>query len=159
MSFTFRACAGVCLTLCSAIALAADTEPSPQIWLNAGFLSYHADRSQDYRENNIGFGAEAVFAPDHGFFLGSFINSDNARSHYAMYQWRPLHWQLKGLSVNGGLIAGFVDGYSKNDGGWFFGAAPVLFFEGQRFGANFVIVPTSEPEHRLVALQLKLRVY
>lgn len=39
MSFAFRACAGVCLTLCSVIALAAGTEPPPQIWLNAGFLS------------------------------------------------------------------------------------------------------------------------
>ncbi len=159
MSSTLRAWAGLCLALCSTIAVAAGDEPSTQIWLNAGFLSYHVDRSQDYREDNIGFGAEVLFAPDHGLVAGTFINSENARSHYVMYEWRPLHWRPKSVSVSGGLIAGFVDGYPKNDGGWFFGAAPVLFFEGERFGANFLIVPASDPEHWLVALQLKLRVY
>jgi hypothetical protein len=105
-------------------------------------------------------GVEAVFAPDHGFFAGNFINSDNFRSYYVMYQWRPLHWQLQHLRVNGGLIAGFLDGYPKNrDGGWFFGALPALFFEGERFGVNLLIVPASDPDHRLVAIQLKLRVH
>ena len=158
MSSPFRACAGVCLTLCSMIAAAGGAEPSLQIWLNPGFLSAHSDRSQDYREDNIGFGAEAVFAPDHGFFAGTYINSNGVRSHYGMYQWRPLHWQLKHVSVSGGLIAGFIDGYPKNDGGWFFAALPMFFFEGERFGANFAIVPASDPDHRLVAVQLKLRV-
>jgi hypothetical protein len=159
MSFAFRTCAGVCLSVCSLVSAAADAEPTPQIWLNAGFLSYHADRSQDYREDNIGLGMETMFTPDHGFFLGTYINSDDARSHYAMYQWRPLHGHLRSVSVSGGLIAGVLDGYARNDGGWFFGAAPVLFFDGERFGANLVVIPNSEPERRLVALQLKLRVY
>jgi len=56
MSFRFRACACVGLALCSTIAAAGGAEPSLQIWLNPGFLSYHSDRSQDYREDNIGFG-------------------------------------------------------------------------------------------------------
>jgi len=76
-----------------------------------------------------------------------------------MYQWRPLHWQLKSVSVSGGLITGFIDGYPKNDGGWFFAVLPMFFFEGERFGANFAIVPASDPDHRLVAIQLKLRVH
>jgi len=158
MSFRFRASACVCFALWSMVAAAGDAEPSFQIWLNPGFLSYHSDRSQDYREGNIGFGAEAVFAPDHGFFAGTFLNSDDVRSRYGMYQWRPLHWQLKTVSVSGGLVAGLMDGYPRNDRGWFFGALPVFFFEGERLGANFVIVPRSDSDHWLVALQLKLRV-
>lgn len=158
MSCCLRACA-ICLAVCSMVATATGAEPSPPIWLNAGFLSYHVDRSQDYREDNIGFGAEVLFAPDHGLVAGTFLNSENLRSHYAMYEWRPLHWQLGSVGVSGGLIAGFVDGYPKNDGAWFFGAAPMLFFEGKRFGGNFLILPTSNPDHRLAAIQFKLRVW
>jgi len=32
----------------------------------------------------------------------------------------------------------------------------MVFFEGERFGANLLIVPASEPEDRLVAIQLKI---
>jgi len=158
---SFRACArlGFCLALYCMIATAAGAESSPQVWLNPGFLSAHADRSQHHREDNIGFGAEVVLAPDHGFFAGNFINSDGLRSYYGMYQWRPLHRQLYGLNVSGGLVAGAIDGYPNyHGGGWFFGALPMLFFEGERFGANFAIVPAANPDHRLAVIQLKLRV-
>jgi hypothetical protein len=47
VSLPFRTCAGICPVLCSTIAIAADAEPSPQTWLNAGFLSYHADGSRE----------------------------------------------------------------------------------------------------------------
>ena len=150
---------GASLVLCSLIGTAGATESSPQIWLNPGFLSAHADRSQHHREDNIGVGVEAVLAPDHGFFAGNFINSGGARSRYGMYQWRPLHWQVNDVGVSAGLIAGAADGYTNyHDGGWFFGALPMLFFEGERFGANLAIVPATNPDHRLVAIQLKLRV-
>lgn len=141
------------------IGTAGAVEPSPQIWVNLGFLSYHADRGENNREDNLGFGLEVALAPDHGFFVGNFINSGGARSHYGMYQWRPLHSRLWDLNVSAGLIAGAVDGYTNyHDGGWSFGALPMLFFEGERFGANFVIVPATNPDHRLVAIQFKLRV-
>lgn len=150
------------LAMCLALGLAsqrAGSEDYPRVWINPGFLSYHADRSQDYREDNIGLGVEAVFSLDHGVLAGNFINSDNFRSYYVMYQWRPLHWQPHGVNTSAGLIAGFLDGYPKNrDGGWYFGALPALFFEGERFGLNLMIVPASDPDHRLVAIQLKLRV-
>jgi hypothetical protein len=150
---------GVCLALGLATRCAA-SEDYPQVWLNPGFLSYHADREADFRENNIGFGAEAVFAPDHGLLAGNFINSQNFRSHYAMYEWRPLHWQRHGVNISGGLIAGVIDGYPDyHDGGWYSGVLPMLFFEGKRFGVNFTIVPGRTLDSRLVAIQLKFRVW
>jgi len=150
---------GALVALGPGFATAADNEVSPRIWLNAGFLSFHADRSQDYREANIGVGVELLMAPEHGLFAGNYINSDGTRSRYGMYQWRPLQQQIEYLRVGAGLIAGAIDGYEKHhNGGWFFGILPMVFFEGERFGANLLIVPASEPEHRLVAIQLKIRV-
>ena len=151
------------LAVCLALSLTsprAASEDYPQVWLNPGFLSYHADRETDFRENNVGLGVEAVLAPDHGFFAGNFINSQNFRSRYAMYQWRPLHWQPYGVNTSAGLIAGAIDGYPDyRDGGWYLGALPMLFFEGKRFGLNFTVVPARTADNRLVAIQLKLRVW
>lgn len=149
----------VCLALGLASASAAG-EDHPQVWLNPGFLSYHADRESDLREKNVGIGAEAVLAPDWGLYAGNFINSQNFRSHYAMVQWRPLHWQPHGVNTSVGLIAGAIDGYPKyRDGGWYYGALPMVFFEGKRFGVNFTVVPGRTEGGRLAAIQLKLRVW
>jgi hypothetical protein len=149
-----------CLALGFAGRRAAASEDYPQVWLNPGFLSYHADREADFRENNIGFGAEAVLAPDWGLYAGNFINSQNLRSRYAMVQWRPLHWQPYGVDISAGLIAGAVDGYPDNsDGGWYYGALPMLFLEGKRFGLNVTLVPGRTEGGRLVAIQLKIRVW
>jgi hypothetical protein len=155
---SLRVCAA-CLVL-SITALAAEADPAPQIWLNPGFLSYHFDRSADYKEDNFGIGAEAVLGLDHGFFIGTFINSQESRSDYIMYQWRPLHWKVSEVAVSLGLAAGFADGYpTYHEGGWRFGILPALFVEGERFGANFVIVPSSDWDNWLAAVQFKLRVW
>ena len=153
------ACCGAFIAIGSGFATATENGIPPQIWLNAGFLSAHADRSQDYRETNIGIGVELLLAPQHGFFAGNYINSHGTRSRYGMYQWRPLHQQIEYLHLGAGLAAGGIDGYEKyHNGGWFFGILPMLFLEGDRFGANLLLVPASEPAHRLVAIQLKIRV-
>lgn len=148
---------------CGAVAHAADAPAAyaPQVWLNPGFFSYHFDRSKNFREDNIGFGAEAFFAEDHGLMAGTFINSDYARSYYGAYQWRPLHWQVAGVKVSAGIIAGAFDGYPRyHNGGWFAAAMPLLAVEGERFGANLVVVPTiSDRVSGAIAIQFKLRVW
>jgi hypothetical protein len=158
-----RAARAVGLAVCLALGFTtrcAAGEEYPQVWLNPGFLSYHADRETDFRENNVGVGAEAVLAPDWGLYAGNFINSQNFRSHYAMAQWRPLHWRPFDVNLSAGLIAGALDGYPKyKDGGWYFGALPMLFIEGRRFGFNFTVVPAVDPDKRLMAIQLKFRIW
>jgi hypothetical protein len=137
-------------------------ENTPRVWINPGMYSYHFDRSAHYRENNIGFGAEAIIAKDHGVMAGTFINSDRARSRYAAYQWRPLHWQpFENIGVSAGLLLGAFDGYPRmRDGGWFVAPLPLLAVEGKRLGANFTIVPNyGNRLHGAVSVQIKLRVW
>ena len=52
----------VFLAFCAVIASAnaADPEFSPQVWINPGIYSYHFDRSQNFREDNVGLGAVAI---------------------------------------------------------------------------------------------------
>ena len=59
---------------------ASGAEYSPQVWVNPGIYSYHFDRSKNYRDNNIGVGAEVLITKNHGVMAGTFINSDRARS-------------------------------------------------------------------------------
>jgi hypothetical protein len=136
-------------------------ETFPQVWLNPGIYSYHFDRDKDLRDNNIGFGAEVRLTRDHGLMAGTFINSNDQRSHYATYQWRPLHWQWAGLDLGAGILVGAFDGYPNyRDGGWFVAPLPMLMIEGKRFGANLSVIPTvSNRFDGAISIQVKMRVW
>lgn len=159
----WRALAFVCLAPfgASALADASSADFPTQVWINPGIYSIHFDRDKNLRDNNIGLGAEVLFTNDHGAMAGSFINSNRTRSHYAAYQWRPLHWDVAGLNVSAGIVAGAFDGYPNyRNGAWFAAAMPLLSVEGRRFGVNFGVVPTIT--NRLdgaFAVQLKFRVW
>jgi hypothetical protein len=129
-----------------------------QVWLSPGMYSHHF-RQGNYRQDNYGFGAEVIVAPEHGLIAGSFINSDRERSRYAGYHWRPWQWQPGGIDVRAGLVFGLIDGYSNtNAGDWFPVAVPTLSVEYRSLGANLLFIPVSK-NGAVVALQLKLRVW
>ena len=86
-----------CLFACSSAALAKDSEPV-QVWLDPGFFSYHL-KEGNYRQDNYGFGVGVFVAPEHGFLAGTFLNSNDERSHYAAYHWRPWGRTTAGVSV------------------------------------------------------------
>ena len=142
-------------------AYAEEVQPSLQVWLNPGFLSWHFERDQNLRGDNWGVGVEVVLTPDHAVMAGTFINSDDEQSRYATYQWRPLHWQPYDINVRAGVALGVVDGYPHyNNGGWFIGLFPLLAVEGKHVGANFSIVPTiNNRTQGAVVFQIKFRVW
>jgi hypothetical protein len=145
------------LALCVAI----DAQADPQVWINPGIYSLHFDRDKDLRDDNIGLGVELVLAPEHAVSAGTFINSNRERSRYVAYAWRPLRWELRGVDVALGVVAGAFHGYPNyRDGGWFLAPLPLLAVEGRRLGLNLSVIPTIR--NRLdgaIAIQLKLRVW
>jgi hypothetical protein len=153
---SFLAVLGCCATLaCPAGA----QENAPQVWVNGGLLSYHFNRNKDYRERNWGVGAEAILATDHAVILGTYLNSENRRSDYLGYQWRPLHWQSQGVDVSAGVALSLIDGYpTMNNDGWFLAPIPLLAIEGKRVGVNLILVPNFSRGAALAA-QLKLKVW
>jgi len=147
------------LTISLSGAHAQDTYPN--VWLNPGFLTYHFDRDIDLREDNWGFGAEVELKANHALMAGTFINSEDERSRYFGYEWRPLHWDVGGADVSLGVVAAGLDGYPRNKGGdWFAVVLPVLAVQGDRLGFNLTVIPTIEDRvYGAVALQFKLRVW
>ena len=159
----WRILLALCLGIFAFTASAQDTRASsfPQVWLNAGVYSYHFDTEKDLRNNNIGFGAEVALNNNHELLGGTYINSNDGRTYYAAYQWRPLHWDVGGVHVGGGIIIGAFDGYPNyHDGGWFVAPLPVLSIEGRWLGANISLIPTVKDRFDgALAIQLKLRVW
>ncbi len=142
-------------------AAAGQEESWPQVWINPGIYSQHFDSSKGLRNNNIGFGIEAGLAPDHVVMAGSFINSNRARTHFAGYEWRPLHWRVSGVDVGAGVVLGAWDGYPNyRNGAWFVAPLPMLSIEGRRLGANIALIPTvANRFDGALAVQVKLRVW
>lgn len=149
--------------VCAAAAQAAAAQegPWPQVWLNPGIYSQHFDSSKGLRNNNIGFGIEARLAQNHVVMAGSYINSNRARTHFAGYEWRPLHWRVSGVDVGAGVVLGAWDGYPNyRNGAWFVAPLPMLSIEGRRLGANVALIPTvANRFDGALAVQLKLRVW
>jgi hypothetical protein len=153
--------------LCAALYAAAahaeavPEESVPQVWVNPGIYSQHFDSSKGLRNDNIGIGAEVLLARDHLLMAGNFINSNRARTHYAAYEWRPLHWQFAGFNISAGIAAGAFDGYPNyRNGGWFVAPLPLLAIEGRTFGANISLIPTvANRFDGALAVQVKMRVW
>jgi Antimicrobial peptide resistance and lipid A acylation protein PagP len=155
-----RCAALVLAAIFSIAAPAAEPEESRlRIWVNPGMFSDHEKDDRDYREKNYGIGAEAFFTPRHGLIAGTFMNSNDERSRYLGYHWRPLQLAFSHLRFSGGLAFALIDGYSDvRDGGTFPIALPALSAEYRILGVHLIFIP--HPEHSsALALQLRLRVW
>jgi hypothetical protein len=133
----------------------------PQVWISPGIYSHHFDPSKNLRNDNPGPGIEFAAARNHVYQAGSYINSVRARTYYAFYAYRPLHWQVGSAELSAGIALGAFNGYSGyRDGAWFVAPLPILSIEGRRLGVNMSIIPTIE--NRLdgaFSIQVKLRVW
>jgi hypothetical protein len=138
------------------LSTAVESKPVSEIWLNAGFFSYHFQRNSDLNEGNFGLGGEYRYSTTSSFTLGVYENSESETSRYAGWYWEPI-----GLGpVKFGAFVGTVDGYPIRDGGWFIAIVPAASIEYGYFGANLLLIPSYKDEiNGSISLQLKLRLY
>jgi hypothetical protein len=154
--------AAALLACCSTSALA-DTfdviEPAPlkEVWLNAGFYSYHFQRDKGLNDSNPGLGGEYRFSTVASATVGRFYNSDRAYSNYAGVYYQP--FALGPVRI--GAVFGAFDGYPKmRNGGWFPAAIPTLSYEYKSVGLNLAIVPTYKDRlYGALSFQLKFKVF
>lgn len=142
---------------------AAQARPVAEWWGNVNIGSHHfgdedeflAD-GESFNEFNPGVGVEVQWQPAHAVSAGYFLNSLDEDSVYLMYHFTPL---ALGRHVRVGGMAGVVTGYPGYHGG---DAAPaggfVAKIEGDRFGANLILLPPLEDvTPATLGLQLKYR--
>ena len=142
---------------------AARAWPAAEWWGNANIGSRHFGDEDDYlapgesfNEFNPGIGVEVQWRPVHAMSAGYFRNSVDENSLYLLYHFTPMPI---GRHVRLGAIAGVVTGYpGYNDGGVAPAGGLVAKIEGERFGANVILLPPLEDvTPATVGLQLKYR--
>lgn len=150
------------LVLAPAIARAdsfhlADPKPLDELWMNAGFYSYHFQHDINLDSNNIGLGFEYRYTTVNSVTAGRFHNSDLQMSEYVAWYWQPITWG----PVRLGGIAGMIDGYPQmQNGAWFPLLLPVASLEYKRIGLNLTIIPSYQSRlHGSVSLQFKFKLY
>ena len=134
-----------------------ESAPLKEVWLNAGFYSYHFDRNADLNDSNPGLGAEYRFSTVASATAGRFYNSDRAYSNYVGVYYQP----FKVGPVRLGAVVGAFNGYPKmRDGGWFPALIPTASFEYKRVGVNVAFVPKYKDRlYGALSIQLKLKVF
>jgi hypothetical protein len=132
-----------------------ESTPVDELWLNAGFYSYHFQKNIYLDNNNFGLGFEYRYSSISSVTAGRFHNSDKEMSNYAAWCWQP--WALGPVRI--GALLGAINGYPKAfDRAWFPLALPLASVEYKNFGLNFTIVPTyKETLHGSITLQLKVK--
>lgn len=148
---------------CLVASFAARAEQAPQWWGVASIGSYHFESADEYlgpgqsfNESNLGAGLEVQWRKRHGVAAGVFRNSVDETSRYVLYQYTPLDL---GRFVRVGGALGVVDGYpGYSDGDFAPGGGFLLKAEGERLGANLILlprIPDSTPW--TLGLQVKVR--
>lgn len=139
------------MALCAAIS--APVFADKPVYLNLGGPSYHfSDR--EFNEKNYGLGIEA---PIGGLLVGAGVydNSIGKVSRYVVAEKCMLPIGRACL----GAMAGFVDGYYLNDGGFIPMAAPTLTAEVGRLGMRIIYVPAVDDRvAAVVAMQFRVKI-
>ncbi|MFM2397988.1 MAG: hypothetical protein RL341_145 [Pseudomonadota bacterium] len=139
------------------LAAPAAAQQQPEVkswWITPGAVSYHFKNQDQFNQTHPGLGVEYHFAPDWAAVGGTYKNSNNLWSKYVGVNWTPAALRLGPARL--GATAQIADNYkAARDGKPFAFAAPLIAFEGERFGANIYIIPTIRNVTGAVALQFK----
>ena len=135
----------------------AEVTPQKQLWVNAGFYSFHFDTNKGLNNANSGLGVEYRYSTTSSLTVGQFYNSDRETSHYLGMYWEPISWG----NVKLGAVIGGFDGYPRMlNGGWFPAIIPVACVEYERVGANVAFLPTYKDRlYGAISVQIKVRLY
>ena len=142
------------LVMLAAASARVDAADLSDWWITPGAVSYHVANRDHLNQIHPGLGVEYHFKPDWTLVGGTYKNSNYRWSEYFGANWTPL--ALGPAKI--GLTAQVANHYNAaREGGPFLFAAPVISFEGSRFGANIYVIPTLRNVTGAVALQLKFR--
>lgn len=135
------------LALCPAFASAGE------YWGSVNLFSYHGDTQKKLNERNLGLGIEYHQTEEILYMAGAYNNSHRRTSVYLLAGWRPIEWG----PLRMGLVGGLINGYPNHNKGKVIPAAAALVsWEGERWGANMLIIPAAL-KHTPVTLGFQMK--
>ncbi len=146
----------------SNFAFSQEAEKNEQkLWINPGFISYHFDRTMGFNEKNYGLGIEYNIDKDFSLAVGRFKNSEYHMSNYFTLGYQPIHYGDFKLGATVGVVNGYKGLYNEKSGDYFPMISPMLTYEKNNFGVNFLIIPEinigKDKIYGTFAFQLKYR--
>jgi len=128
-----------------------------ELWVNVGGLSKHFE-DNGRNEVHQGLGVEYRMSSELSAMVGYHKNSLDLRTTYAAVNYQPLNIGPLKIGASVGVMTGYPQ---KNNGGGFFAAIPLITYEGDKFGANFGVIPDIPNQHveGAVVLQLKFKAF
>lgn len=125
-----------------------------ELWSVATVMSKHLGTETKFNEWNPGLGFEYHVNESVVIAAGRYKNSMDRKSSYLIGGWTPLHLGL----VKAGVAVGAVNGYPMlNDGKMAPVAMGLVRVEGEKLGANVLVMPAFKGSPLTVGLQLKWR--
>lgn len=126
-----------------------------ELWGAINLTSYHVNAHRNYNSRNFGGGLEYQLTDDIALMAGAYRNSFDKESAYALASYSPIPM----LGARLGIAAGTVTGYSgRNHGHAAPAIAVILRMEGERVGANIMVMPPVTDHSPLtIGLQVKLK--
>ncbi len=142
--------------------LALAEEAQEKLWINPGFISYHFDRDMGFNEKNYGLGLEYTIDNKWSVAIGRFKNSEYHMSNYFTAIYQPIHYGNFKFGGGIGVVNGYKGLYNEKSGDYFPMLSPILTYEKNKFGVNFLLIPEihmgQEKIYGTVAIQLKYQI-
>jgi len=128
-----------------------------ELWVNTGGFSKHFE-DNGRNETNLGLGVEYRFRDDMSVMTGYHKNSLDLRTRYAAVNYQPFEMGPFKIGASVGVMTGYP---MKNQGKGFFAVLPMVTYEGERFGANFGVIPNIPSQHveGAFVVQLKFKAF
>ena len=73
-----------------------ESKPLDELWLTAGFYSFHFEPDQPLEDNNIGAGLEYRYSTTSAIVAGMFRNSEKISPVTLQHTGNPWHWARSG---------------------------------------------------------------
>lgn len=136
----------------SLLALQALNAIAGDLWFDTSLTSYHINaHSEKFNTKNYGIGIEYK-----NLVIGEYWNSYNRTTDYAAYSYAPLAYGV----IHAGVALGIMRGYpTLNNGGIAPMVAGIVKFEGEKYGANILVLPPAVKNGvTAIGLQIKFKV-
>lgn len=126
-------------------------------WGSVNLTSLHGHTKKPMNQRNFGLGIEYHRSDELIFLAGAYHNSHRRTSVYALAGWTPLRWGHARFGFTGGLVNGYPN---HNDGKVIPVATGLVRIEGERWGANIILIPPALKNTPLtLGFQVKYRFY